>query len=248
MNTRTVLPTLISVGNTVMRRDKEVAFKLRLGGKSYGEINNTLGISKSTLAGWFSNLVLSEEVKSKIERRTRKKSIAGLIKRNKNQTVLAIFRANEGRRQAAQEVEEISRNSLLILGATLYWAEGYKRPIFRNGRELTYHRVSLTNSDSYLIKAFLLFLREYCLVPEEKIKAGLRIFPHQNEKTLLNYWQKETRILSTNFTKVLRVVSKSSLGKRPFNQLPYGVIQISVADTKLFHKIMGYIEGIKKFV
>lgn len=231
-----------------MRRDKEKAFKLRLSGKSYGEINKTLGIPKSTQAGWFSNLILSDEAKNKIESRARKKSLAGLIRRNKNQTVLAVARATEIRKQAIKEIKRVSRNDLLILGTTLYWAEGYKRPIFLNGRELTHHRVSLTNADSSLVKAFLRFLKEYCLVPEEKIKAGLRIFPHQDEKTLLNYWQKETGILPGNFTKVLRVVSKSSLGKRPFNQLPYGVIQISVADTKLFHKIMGYIEGIKKLV
>lgn len=130
MSTRTVLPTLISVGNTVMRKDREIAFKLRLNGKSYSEINKILGIPKSTLAGWFYNLLLSEEAKNKIESRTRKKSIAGLIKRNKNQTALAVFRAKDGRRQAAKEVEEISRKNLLILGATLIGPKATNDPSF----------------------------------------------------------------------------------------------------------------------
>ena len=54
--------------------------------------------------------------------------------------------------------------------------------------------------------------------------------------------------MATNFHKTYYGVSKSSLGKRPFNQLPHGVIQIVVADTILFHRIMGYIEGIKEIM
>ena len=134
------------------------------------------------------------------------------------------------------------------MGSALYWAEGYKRPIIRNGREVTYHVVSITNSDSGLIKVFIKFLREHCNVPEEKIKASIRIYKHQNESLLLNWWQKETGIPKCNFKKTYYGVSRSSMGKRPFNRLPYGIIQVVVADTVLFHRIMGYIEKIKKIV
>lgn len=231
-----------------MRNDKDTAFKLRLQGKSYTEIYRILGVPKSTLSGWFSNLVLSDDLRKAIERRARKKSIAGLIKRNKNQTSLAVARAVQIRRQAANEVDKISKNDLLLLGIALYWAEGYKRVIVRNGRELTHHPVSLTNSDPALVKLFLRFLRECCGVPQGKIKAGIRIFQHQNGDHLLNYWRKETGILPQNFGKIYYGISKSSMHRRSFNRLPYGVIQITVADTQLFHRIMGHIEGIKKFV
>ena len=40
-------------------------------------------------------------------------------------------------------------------------------------------------------------------------------------------------------------VSKSSQGKKPFNILPYGTIQIRVNNTELFHRIMGWIDGTK---
>lgn len=231
-----------------MRKDKETAFKLRLAGKSYTEIYRALGVAKSTLSSWFSDLVLSDDLRKAIEQRGRKKSIEGLMKRNKNQTTLAIARANAMRQEGAREMRAFSQSDLFLFGVALYWAEGYKRAIVRNGRELTCHAVSLTNSDPWLIKAFLRFLRECCDVPEEKLKAGVRIFQHQNEKELLRYWQKETKILPRNFGKVYYGVSKSSMGHRPFNRLPYGVIQITVADTRLFHRIMGHIEGIKHFV
>lgn len=231
-----------------MRNDKEDAYKLRLGGKSYREIKETLGVPKSTLAGWFSGLVLSETLQKEINRKGHAKSIAGLIKRNKDQTKLALLRANRIKRESALKIENVSHKDLLLLGASLYWAEGYKRPIMRHGRELTHHKVSLTNSDPFLVKCFLRFLREYCHVPEEKIKASIRIYEHQNANELQRYWQKETSIKKENFGKVYNGISKSSLGKRPFNRLPHGVIQIVVANTNLFHAIMGYIEGIKKLM
>ncbi len=231
-----------------MRKDKETALKLRLSGKSYLEINRALGIPKSTLSGWLSNLVISQEAQNKILDRARKKSLAGLLKRNINQTAEAIRRALQIRHQAAQEISNLSKKDLLILGAALYWAEGYKRPINRNGKERTFHPVSLTNSDPKLVKGFIKFLREYCQVPINKIKANIRIYQHLNENELKRFWQKITGIPEKNFHKTYYGISKSSLGVRPYNRLPYGVIQIVVADTRLFHRIMGYIEGIKKLL
>lgn len=207
-----------------------------------------LSIPKSTLSGWFSNLVLSEEARQRILERGKKKAIDALLKRNTNQTAKALKRALQIRNQAAREVQSLSQNELLILGAGLYWAEGYKRPVVRNGRERTFHVVSITNSDPLLIKAFIKFLREYCNVPPDRIKANIRIYKHLNERELKKFWRKITGIPEHNFHKTYYGVSRSSSGVRPYNRLPYGVIQIVVSDTKLFHRIIGYIEGVKRLL
>jgi len=231
----------------IKRKDKTIALKLRLSGKSYSEITEALGVPKSTLSGWFSQLELSEKARSRILKRTKQKSLEGLLKRNKNQTKLALKRKLTIQLKAAREIKNISHQNLLFIGISLYWAEGYKRPIIKNSREATYHPVSLTNSDPELIKIYLRFLREICGVPEGRIKADIRIFEHQNEDYLLNFWSKITGIKKEKFGKVYYGISKSSLNKRPFNRLQYGTIQVRVNDTKLFHRIMGWIEGIKKF-
>ena len=103
-------------------------------------------------------------------------------------------------------------------------------------------------SDSLLVKYFLKFLREICGVPNERIKISLRFFKHQNVRKLTDYWSEETDVLRNNFRTMLVTASRSSLHIKPFNRLSYGVVQVVVADTKLFHRIMGYIEGLKKFV
>lgn len=161
------------------------------------------------------------------------------------QTVLAVKRAKEIRLKSAAEIQKISPLNLLFIGIALYWAEGYKRPIVKNGREITNHPISLTNSDADLVKIFIKFLTEICKVPVFKIKANLRIFEHLNEKEVMNYWFKKIGIPKENFTKTYVGVSRSSMNKRPFNRLPYGVIQIRISNTQLFHKIIGWIKGLK---
>ncbi len=231
-----------------MRTDKEQAIKLRLQGKSYLEIKDLLGVPKSTLSGWLANVILSSEKRNKIAERSKVKSLEGLLRRNRNQTHKARQRMLQTREAAGKEIEDLSKHDLLIVGASLYWAEGYKRPNVRNGREVTYHKVSITNSDPMLARAFVKFLTEYCEVPLMKIKASLRLFKHINESESKKYWRSLTGIPESNFQKTYYGISKSSLGKRPFNRLPHGVIQIVVADTPLFHRIIGYIEKIKKLV
>jgi hypothetical protein len=229
-----------------MRNDKGKALKMRLEGKSYSEITSALNIPKSTLSGWLSNIQISENLKIAINKRTRSKSLEGLLKRNRNQTRLARQRAQQIKTTAKNEISEISGEGLLLLGAALYWAEGYKRPKVVKGREVTHHPVSLTNSDPELVNMFLRFLRECCDVPEDKIKISIRMFAHQNESKLKEFWSRKTGIKYANFGKTYCGISKSSTGMRPFNRLEWGVVQLVVADTNLFHKIMGYIEKLKE--
>lgn len=229
-----------------MRIDKQRALVLRLRGNSYNEIKDLLGVPKGTLSDWFSNLPLSEKAQERIRQRTKVGSLKGLVKRNRLQTHKARQRAAEIRKFAKNEIGEISKQELLLIGAALYWAEGYKKPVIRRGRELTCHSISFSNSDPLMIKVFIRFLQDILKIPSEKIGASVRIFKHINEGEALKYWQDITGLPKEKFQKFYYGISKSSLGKRPYNRLPYGTIQIVVGDTKNFHRIMGWIEGLSK--
>ena len=229
-----------------MRKDKNQALKLRLSGKSYTEISRILKVPKSTLSNWFTNLELSEKARNRIARRIYTGTLKGLVKRNKMQTHLAIKRTRKIKKEAKNEISKITSRELRLVGAALYWGEGYKRPIIRNGKERTHHVVSLTNSDPKLIALFLKFLREICEIPEHKITANIRSYEHLEEKSIVKFWQKITKLPKENFNKIYYGISKSSQNKKPFNRLPYGTISIRVNNTNLFHKIMGWIEGLTK--
>lgn len=229
-----------------MRTDKFKAYKLRVRGRSYNEISRLLGVPKSTLSGWFADLELPEEATRRLSNRVHTASLRGLIARNKNQTILAEARSREMHDGGKKLINDISKRDLLVIGTALYWAEGYKRPLVIKGRARTSHRVSLTNSDPDLICIFLQFLRETCEVPNEKITIWIRYFEHQDLAYLLNFWQKRCNIPYNNFRKTLQTVSISSQRKKSYNSLPFGVAQISVNSTNLYHKIMGMICGVAK--
>ncbi len=227
-----------------LRREK--ALELRLKGYSYNEIHTKLAVPKSTLSNWFSNLLLPEIAQKRIKQRVHEKSLQGILKRNAIQTHRAFQQAAKIRKVEKARIGKLSKKELLLLGAALYWAEGYKKPIVRNGKERSYHKISFSNSDPVMVKVFIKFLNESLQIPKGKIKASVRIFEHINEKEALGYWQKSTGLPAENFQKFYYGISKSSMGKRPFNRLPYGTIQIIVGDTKNFHRMMGWIEGIKQ--
>ncbi len=229
-----------------MRSDKSLALKLRLSGKSYSEISMSLGVPKATLSGWFNGLELPEKAKERLAQRVYQKSIAAITKHNRMQTHIAQQNAHNIRNSAKADILRLTERDVFMAGINLYWAEGYKRPKIQNGKIKTSHPVSLTNSDHELVKIFLRFLRETCQVPEEKITGEIRIYEHHNEAYLLNFWSKSTNIPFSRLKTIKNGVSISSQRVRPYNILPNGTIQIRVNSTNLYHKIMGWIEGLAK--
>lgn len=228
------------------RIDKQKALRLRLQGKTYTEIRKELGgVSKSTLSLWLKDVVLSDAAKQALEARTKKKSVAGILKWSKAQTVEARRNADAIKKNTSREIGKISDRELIILAAALYWAEGYKRPRVRRGREDICHEISLTNSDPKLARAFLKCMIQICKVDIAYVKINVRIFQHMNENEAIEYWSDQLDIPKENFTKTYVGLSRSSAGKRPFNRLPYGVAQVRINNTNLFYKVMGWIEGLK---
>ena len=131
-----------------MRKDKNLAIDLRIRGNSYSQISKKLKVPKSTLSGWLKDIKLSSKAQSKISARVYKKSIEGLIKRNKNQTFLARERAKIIRYESQQEVANLIKNPLFVSGVSLYWAEGYKK----GAEGSKWKSVDFANSDPEMIK------------------------------------------------------------------------------------------------
>lgn len=225
--------------------EKSEAMKLRLRGQSYNEICAKLKIPKSTLRSWFGELILSKEARERLNSRIKAGGLY-FVKRNKMQSHLARQRAERIKSIAEKEVPLIDQKILLIVGAVLYWAEGYKRPKVREGRTLTSHTISFVNSDPDMVRAFVRFANEILHIPSERIRVTMRLYDHINEKTAMNYWHDVTKLPEGSFRKTTNMVSLASQRKRPFNRLPYGTVQIEIAQTAKFYELMGWIEGVKK--
>jgi len=227
-----------------MNEVRSRALKLRLAGHSYNEIQKALGISKSTLSGWLKHVVLSSKARARLASRASLGSIT-LIKRNKMQTHMAEERAREIRALAKTKIPTLTKRDLLIIGTVLYWAEGYKRLHVRDGKERMSHTVSFVNSDPIMVRAFLRFLREILCVPPDAIRLTMRLHSHASEKRARAYWTHITKLPMSCFRQTTNMISSASNGKRPYNRLPFGTLQVAVYETERFHYILGLIEGIQ---
>lgn len=218
---------------------------MRREGYSYNEIHGALRIPKSTLSGWLRNVVLNSAARARLDGRAKIGS-AILIKRNKMQTHRARQRVMRIRNEASKEFPMVAARDLMLVGAALYWAEGYKRPKIRGGIERTGHAVSFVNSDAEMVRIFIRFLKEVLEVSDDSIVVAMRLYPHINEDVALAHWMRVTGMPKAAFRKTTYLISGASKRRRPFNTLPYGTAQITVARTDTFHRLMGWIEEMKK--
>lgn len=224
-----------------MRKDKTKAIELRKKGFSYNEISNGLGIPKSTLHYWLASIALSETAKTRLADRVHKGSVEGLIRRNKNQTVLAKKRADEIRILARKEVSTLINNRLFLIGISLYWAEGYKKGAYGS----KWKAVDFANSDSELVKIMVKFFRNICQVKNEKIKVQLIAHKNIDINKAVSYWSNLTNIPKAQFIKTCCSINKSSKNKRNVSSLTHGTVHIRINDVKLFFRIIGWIDGLK---
>jgi hypothetical protein len=228
-----------------MNPNKEIAIELRQQGLSYTEISKELEVPKSTLSSWLKHIELSNEAATRLKSRVYQGTINGLIARNVQQTDLAQQNAAQIREQAKESFGYISENELRMIGTALYWAEGYKRPIVRDGREVTSHAISFVNADPAMIRMFIRYLIEILNVDVSGIRATMRLHTNIDEPKAKKYWLYETGLPIESFKNTTFQISKASKGERPFDRLPYGTLQIGVYKTEKFHEIIGSIEGMK---
>ena len=224
---------------------KEEALHLRQKGFSYNEICAQTRIAKSTLYGWLRDVPLSRAARDRLVGRVREGTLHGLVKRNKAQTIFARERADKSQNAGIERVTS-EADELLLVGAVLYWAEGYKRLKIRNGASITSHPISFVNADPDMIAIFLHFLVHSLGVAKDDIWAAMRLYPQMDEATALRYWSRMTGMNRMQFKKTTWMISGASRGKRPQDRLPHGTLQIGVNDTEKFHHLLGLIEGVKK--
>ncbi len=224
---------------------RQKAVRLRDKGYSYSEISAALGIPKSTLSGWLKNILLSGAAQERLQKRY-KISRDILVERNKRQTVIARERAQETHGAAMLNIGTLTKRERMLVGAALYWGEGYKRLVVKDGFERTGHGISFTNADPDMVRFFVGFCRDILDIPTEKFSLCVRLYDRKDDIEAKKYWAEMTGLPMKNFRLSTYLVSISSKRKRPFNRLPFGTLQIVISDTKKFHQLMGWIAGLKK--
>ncbi len=217
---------------------KERAIALRKKGKSYNSIRKILGIkSKGTISHWFKNLKLSKRSEKMLEKNKELAYKRGLFAANTKRSM----RIKEENKQAHAEgknlIVPIYKNELLLIGTSLYWAEGAKSEQTKNPS------LTFSNSDPLMVSVYMRFIREILKIPEERIRAGIHIYSSILPDEARKFWSITTNLPEDRFY-IITQVSRASQNKRPFNILPYGTVAIKVNSRIQFHKVKGMIQGI----
>jgi hypothetical protein len=131
---------------------------------------------------------------------------------------------------------QTNRESFLFgLGLGLYWGEGTKRNL---------GQVRLGNTDPYLVRAFLLFLRKSYGVDNTKLRFAVQIFTDMNQKKEEKFWQKFLNVNAKQFYKTINTRSGSIGTYREKSK--HGVLTVYFGNKKLRDILIGEIEKLKE--
>jgi len=210
--------------------------KIRKKGVSLREISRKLNIPESTVRYWCKGLKLSKTDKAKLEKITRdpyygrrKENIEKQIKA-KNDKITRLL--NEG----FDEISDLTKNELFLVGTALYWAEGFKKDT----------QVGFANSDYKMINIFIKWLKVCCGINKTDLlpRVTVNISHMHRINEIQNYWSVKTGIAQNQFRKPFYQNVKWQKLYKNENEY-FGVLRIKVRRSiDLLRKIHGWIAGL----
>lgn len=214
---------------TTMRNDKHLAMKLRKQGMSYKKIEKELGIARSTLSGWFSELEWSRDIKQDLTRRAYYITHNKFRQYVKNRQKLWELWREEAREEARRNFPELVKNPLFVAGIMLYWGEGDSK--------IENADVRLGNTDPKMMHLYTKFLLEICGAPFEKLRGAMILYPDLNEEVCQDFWSNATTLPKEQFTKTQFIA-----GRHPTKRLSHGICQVRYGSRQLKEKIFVWID------
>src|SRR3989338_7206902 len=218
--------------------------ELRSQGKTYSEIEKTLGIivPKSTLSDWCNNVELPGWYEQKVMELNRKSLskaqkyslVSNKIKREK--FFEKIIKSNQ------QVVKRISnKDALRTVLSILYLGEGEKCKSHR--------RLMLGSSDEKIVKLYIQLLRICYGINPRSLKCRISYRADQNIQALQRYWSRVTSIPRGNFYKTKpdpRTVGKPTKRKdyKGVCVVTYGRTDIQLELETIPKLILETIEGL----
>jgi len=219
-------------------KEKQKAITLRKKGLSYNEILKRVPVAKSTLSLWLRDIRLAKRQKQRFTKKRRMAQIKAQQTCRNNRIKVT----EEIKLLARKEIDKISERELWLIGVALYWAEGTKQKETNVSQA-----VRFGNSDANMVKIFLKWLMEICLIQKKDIHVRLYIHRIGNEKRALDYWSKVTKIPVKEFQKTVFKKHNIKTNRKVDNSQYFGLLDVGVKkSTNLNRKIAGWIEGISQ--
>lgn len=218
---------------------REVAVAMRKEGRSYREIREVVGVSKSTLSLWLRDVPLTEDQRLTLAMRgpaaTRRSAEAARANATRRRSVIQA--------QAAAQITHLSESELFVAGVVAYWAEGSKNKPWRFGQGTVF-----INSDPGLIQ---LFLRWLALIGIERERLQFRLMIHESADIpdALRHWSTVVDAPHESFGRTQLKAHNPKTVRRNVGEDYHGCLVIYVrrsADLTL--RIAGWCEGLAAVV
>jgi len=209
------------------KEEQDQAVNLRqTNGLSIKKIAKQLGVSQSSVSVWVRNVKLTNTqkdallIKNPSNRRKWSEDWSNKFREKR------IYSQNLGARIAETE------DKLYAFGCALYWAEGSKSK----------NSVTLTNSDSNMMKFFVNFLRIKFGVSDEEFKISINCYLNDGltMEEIQNFWLNLLK-LPKECMRICTVRNKYYDNNRP-QKYPYGICRVRVHNTDIIQKIYGSIK------
>jgi hypothetical protein len=206
---------------------KEVVLDLRRKGTSMTVIEREFGIPRSTLSGWFKEVQLTEEQRTKLM-----KSKQDGWKKARENAVLShnlqkAHRISEAKIEALAIHKELPLNSLAVLElslAMLYFGEGSKKD-----------RTSIGASDPFMLSFFITSLEKLYGLDRNNFRYDLHLRDDQPNDELIAYWSDQLNVDREKFTYVSK--DKRTIGKPTRNDYK-GVCQVSIGNIATLRRLI----------
>jgi transcriptional regulator with XRE-family HTH domain len=214
--------------SVVKTDEREEARKLRAHGWSIKEIEQRLGVSRSSVSVWVRDVVLGPDERRVLIEKTRLGPIVAAARKAALAREQRRAYQLDGRRLARE------RDTSYAAGCMLYWAEGAKE---RNS-------VRIVNSDRELLIQFAKFLRAQFMVEDAALRVRCNLFAgsEAEQHAIEEYWLETFKLSRANLLRSsVNVHSKYSCKKRA-NKLQYGTCELTVNSTRIVQTIYGSIQ------
>ena len=217
-----------------MNKGKFQAQKLRDRGYSYNMIQSKLRISKSTLSNWFRDrsFTPNQEVLNRVQYGPIKSAAKSHNRKVKEIKDLLKF--------GAKEIGSLTKRDLWLLGLGIYIGEGTK----------SHDSIRLANADPAVIQLTIKWFKEVIGVSNGNILIRLHLYPDNNERVSMKYWQSITGLPAGRFYKAY-IDQRENKTKTKKRKLPFGTAHITIRangnsafGVKLSRRIKGWMQGV----
>jgi len=131
-----------------------------------------------------------------------------------------------------KKLAKLSEDAFFVAGLMLYLSEGGKS---------NYAQISLSNTDSKIIKFFMQWLIHFFSVAKKKMKAELHLYENMDIKKEQKFWQKELGFRKNQFYKTqIRKLQKSSFSYK--GSYRHGTCQIYLPGVERKRELMMAIQ------